>query len=204
MIIPSFQHRRNGAAEATGGAPRPRVQPVAPPAPAGPAGPRVLIVDDTASVRASLRLLLEEMGLVVVGEAGDGIIGVQAAQSLRPDVILMDWRMPGLDGLEATRRVVRLGLGIQVVMVTAFATRGFEDQARAAGAVTLVAKGEHPSAILDAIERAWRAHPRSAEGARPRALAMPPIPDSPQSSSGTAGGAWGLSGSSTEPGPGWR
>lgn len=149
-------HRHGGAADAAGGAPHPRVRPVAPIA---PRGPRLLIVDDTTAVRASLRLLLEETGLEVVGEAGDGVAAIQAAQALRPDVILMDWRMPGLDGLEATRRIVRLGLGIQVVMVTAFASPGFEDQARDAGAVTLVAKGEHPDTILEAIERAWREHP---------------------------------------------
>jgi DNA-binding NarL/FixJ family response regulator len=121
---------------------------------------RVLIVDDTASVRASLRLLLEDMGLDVVGEAGDGAAGVLAARALRPDVVLMDWRMPGVGGLEATRRIVRLGLGVQVVMVSAFATSGCAEQARDAGAVALVAKGEHPESILEAIERARREHHR--------------------------------------------
>jgi CheY-like chemotaxis protein len=153
-LIPAHQ-RQGGAAEATGDALRPRVRPVAPPAPPGPS---ILVVDDNAGVRASLRLLLEEMGLEIAGEAADGAAAVRAAQAIRPDVILMDWRMPGLDGLEATRRIMRLGLGTRVVMVTAFASPGCEEQARSAGAVALVAKGEHPGAILDAIERAWREH----------------------------------------------
>jgi CheY-like chemotaxis protein len=139
-------------------------------------------VDDNAGVRASLRLLLEEMGLEIAGEAADGAAAVRAAQAIRPDVILMDWRMPGLDGLEATRRIMRLGLGTRVVMVTAFASPGCEEQARSAGAVALVAKGEHPGAILDAIERAWREHSCLGDAdTSSRARAMPSAPDTPRS-----------------------
>lgn len=206
-MIPA-QHRQDGVAEATGGAPHPRVRPVAPLA---PPGPRILIVDDTRSVRAGLRLLLEEMGeemgLEIVGEAADGAAGVQAAQILWPDVILMDWRMPGLDGLEATRRIMRLGLGVQIVMVTAFASPGCEEQARNAGAVALVAKGEHPGAILDAIELAWREHPARETPTRPphRARAMPPTPDSPRSSMlpcwGSPGAIWPSDSTPSRPPP---
>jgi DNA-binding NarL/FixJ family response regulator len=104
-----------------------------------------------------MRSLLEIVDLEVVGEAGDGESGVAAAQALRPDIVLMDWRMPGMDGLEATRRIVALELGISVIIISAYATTGFEEQGRAAGAIELVAKGESPSVVLRAIDRAWRA-----------------------------------------------
>lgn len=153
LVLTTTQHHPDGAAEATGNPPHPRVQPVAPPA---SSGPRILVVDDTASVRASLRLLLDEMGIEVVGEASDGTAAARMAAYLKPDVVLMDLRMPVMDGLEATRQITRLGLDLQVLMISAYATPAFEVEAKEAGAVGLIAKGEHPSTIVEAIERAWR------------------------------------------------
>ncbi|HEX6917847.1 MAG TPA: response regulator transcription factor, partial [Phycicoccus sp.] len=66
----------------------------------------VLLVDDQAVVRAGLRMILELGGVDVVGEAGDGEEAVTATAELVPDVVLMDLRMPGTDGVEATRRIV--------------------------------------------------------------------------------------------------
>jgi CheY-like chemotaxis protein len=131
--------------------------------------PRILIVDDVARMRAALRSLLEIVELEVVGEAADGAGGVAAVEALRPDIVLMDLRMPGMDGLEATRRITALGLGVQVIVVSAYATPAFEQEARAAGAVELVAKGESPAAILRAIDEAWRARAGTPSGPRPRA-----------------------------------
>ena len=66
----------------------------------------VLIVDDDVLVRTGLRMMIETQDdLVVVGEAGDGETGVRLSEELRPDVVLMDIRMPGLNGIEATRRI---------------------------------------------------------------------------------------------------
>lgn len=118
--------------------------------------PRILLVDDNARLRASTRMLLELVDLEVVGEASDGLSGLAAVQELRPDIVLMDLRMPGMDGLEATKRITELGLPVQVIVVSAYATPAFEEQARDAGAVALIPKGDSPSLILRAIDEAWR------------------------------------------------
>jgi DNA-binding NarL/FixJ family response regulator len=83
---------------------------------------RVLIVDDNELVRDGLRMVLDPApDIEVVGEAGDGATGVAEATRLRPDVVLMDVRMPDLDGIEATRRIVALaGSPVRVLMLTTF------------------------------------------------------------------------------------
>jgi DNA-binding NarL/FixJ family response regulator len=83
---------------------------------------RVLLVDDAAFVREGFRMVLDpEPGIEVVGEAADGLTGVAEAERLRPDVVLMDVRMPVLDGIEATRRIVALdGPPVRVLMLTTF------------------------------------------------------------------------------------
>lgn len=82
--------------------------------------PSVLIVDDQELIRTGFRLILTARGIDVVGEAGDGAQAVQAAAELRPDVVLMDIRMPVMDGLEATRQILRLLPGCRVLMLTTF------------------------------------------------------------------------------------
>jgi DNA-binding NarL/FixJ family response regulator len=83
---------------------------------------RVLIADDTEFMREGLRMALEPSPAIeVVGEAADGATAVEEARRLRPDVVLMDIRMPGLDGIEATRRIVALdGAPVRVLMLTTF------------------------------------------------------------------------------------
>ena len=82
---------------------------------------RVLLVDDQAMVRGGFRMILwAEDDIDVVGEAADGAEAIEAVPRLRPDIVLMDIQMPGMDGLEATRRIVAGGPPARVVILTTF------------------------------------------------------------------------------------
>lgn len=113
---------------------------------------RVLVVDDEPLVRAGLRLVLDPgRGIEVVGEAGDGVAGVQAARRLDPDVVLMDVRMPGGDGIEAVHRIRAAGLRCRILMLTAFDTDEFVLSALRAGADGFLLKAEDPELIEQAV-----------------------------------------------------
>ena len=115
---------------------------------------RVLVADDQTLVRAGLRTLLEsDDDLQVVGEAGDGAEAVEAARRLRPDVVLMDIRMPVLDGLEATRRIVadELLAGVRVVVLTTFDLDENVYEALRAGASGFLAKDVDPAELRHAV-----------------------------------------------------
>jgi DNA-binding NarL/FixJ family response regulator len=109
---------------------------------------RVLIVDDQALLRASFRLLVDnEPDLTVVGEAGTGAEAVELASSLRPDVVLMDIRMPEMDGIEATR----LMDGPRVLVLTTFDLDEYVFGALRAGASGFLVKDTPPAELLAAI-----------------------------------------------------
>src|SRR4051812_40202506 len=115
---------------------------------------RVLIVDDQAVVRAGFRTILSsEPELEVVGEAADGLAGVAQAERLRPDVVLMDIRMPVLDGVEATRRVTRLAVEppIRVLILTTFNEDAYVYGALRAGASGFLLKDALPEDIVRAV-----------------------------------------------------
>jgi DNA-binding NarL/FixJ family response regulator len=115
------------------------------------AAPRVLIADDQALVRIGFRMILVAAGLEVVGEAADGLEAVAAVQALRPDVVLMDVRMPNLDGLEATRRVMQLDPTCRVLMLTTFDLDRYVYAALAAGASGFLLKEVSPEHLVAAV-----------------------------------------------------
>ncbi|MBD8060713.1 response regulator transcription factor [Actinomycetaceae bacterium Sa1BUA1] len=117
----------------------------------------VLVVDDQALVRAGFRLILEiEPDITVVGEAADGAQAVLQAAALRPDVVLMDVRMPVVDGIAATRQIVASGSGARVVMLTTFDMDEFVFAALRAGASGFLLKDVQPELLVSGI-RAVRA-----------------------------------------------
>ena len=113
---------------------------------------RVLIADDQALVRAGFRMILDaEDDLDVVGEASDGLQAVEQAKRLQPDVVLMDIRMPELDGIEATRRVVASGNGTKVLMLTTFDLNEYVYEALRAGASGFLLKDVPPEQLAAGI-----------------------------------------------------
>lgn len=115
---------------------------------------RVLIADDQQMIRAGFRLILAaETDIEVAGEAGDGAEAVALARTLRPDVVLMDIRMPVLDGLEATRRLLADGAetGARVIVLTTFDDDDYVFTALRAGASGFLLKNSPPERLIDAI-----------------------------------------------------
>jgi DNA-binding NarL/FixJ family response regulator len=113
---------------------------------------RVLLADDQELVRAGFRMILETQADVeVVGEAGDGVEAVAATRRLQPDVVLMDIRMPNLDGLQATRRILAAGSRSRVVILTTFDLDEYVYQALTAGASGFLLKNAPPEQLIGAV-----------------------------------------------------
>ena len=113
---------------------------------------RVLLVDDEAMVRAGLRLVLEvEPDVEVVGEASDGAEAVAAAGRLRPDVVLIDVRMPRMDGLAASRDILAADPDVKVVVLTTFNDDGYVHQALRLGASGFLLKVAPPERLAEAV-----------------------------------------------------
>jgi DNA-binding NarL/FixJ family response regulator len=120
---------------------------------------RVLLVDDHQVVRRGLRTFLEiQDDIEVVGEAADGSEGVAQAESLRPDVVLMDIKMPGTDGIEALRRLRELANPAKVLIVTSFTEQRTVVPALRAGASGYVYKDVDPEALAGAIRSVHAGH----------------------------------------------
>ena len=113
---------------------------------------RVLIADDQTLFRSGLaRLLKEDPRIDLAGEAADGNDAVKKAATLKPDVVLMDLRMPGLDGIEATTRILAAQPDCKVLILTTFDADSYVLQALRAGACGYVLKDAEPTAIVSAI-----------------------------------------------------
>ena len=113
--------------------------------------PRVVIADDQAFVRIGFRMILSSGGIEVVGEAADGVEAVAAVRELKPDVVLMDIRMPTMDGLEATRQIMRSDAGCRVLMLTTFDLDRYVYEALAAGASGFLLKDVTPEHLVAAV-----------------------------------------------------
>jgi len=116
---------------------------------------RVLIADDHPLMRKGLADILNGVeGIEVVGAAEDGAAAVALAYAVKPDIVLMDISMPGMDGIEATEKRVEMDSHVRVVMLTSYSEREKITQALAAGAVSYLTKDAPPEAVIRAIRSA--------------------------------------------------
>jgi response regulator NasT len=116
-----------------------------------PARPRIVIAEDEAIIRLDLREILEGQGYEVVGEAGRGDEAVELVRSLRPDLAILDVKMPGLDGISAARIITEERLAA-VLVLTAFSQRDLVEEARDAGALAYLVKPFQERDLVPAIE----------------------------------------------------
>jgi len=112
---------------------------------------RVVIADDESIIRMDLKTLLEEMGHVVAGEAADGQKALELARSLRPDVVIMDIKMPVMDGLDAAKIIAEEKIA-PVVLLTAYSQKDLIERAKQAGVFGYLVKPFQESDLMPAIE----------------------------------------------------
>ena len=115
--------------------------------------PRILIAEDEAIIRLDLKEMLEEEGIEVVGEAADGDAALRLAEEKKPDLVIMDIKMPGMDGLTAAEHVVEKDLAA-VLILTAFSGKDLVHRAAEAGAMAYLVKPFQKSDLMPAIELA--------------------------------------------------
>lgn len=123
---------------------------------------RVLVAEDESLIRLDLAEMLAEEGYQVVGEAGDGATAVRLAEELRPDLVVMDVKMPVLDGISAAERIVSQRIA-PVLILTAFSQRELVERAREAGAMAYLVKPFAKTDLVPAIEMALSRHEEIAQ-----------------------------------------
>ena len=123
----------------------------------GTARPRILIAEDEAIIRLDLKEMLEEEGIDVVAEASDGDAAIRLATEHKPDLVIMDIKMPGMDGLTAAERIISEGLGA-VLILTAFSQKDLVMRAAEAGAMGYLVKPFQKSDLMPAIDVALARH----------------------------------------------
>jgi len=119
---------------------------------------RVIIADDESIVRMDLREMLDSLGYLVVGETGDGESAVHLSRELRPDIVIMDIKMPGMDGIDAGRILTEERIA-PVLLLTAYSQHDLVDRAKEAGVMAYIVKPFHEADLAPAIEVAlqrWR------------------------------------------------
>ncbi len=116
---------------------------------------RIVLVDDEPDIRQGLRMCLElDPQLTIVGEAGDGQAALELVRTLKPDIVVMDISMPGLDGITTTQYLHLLAPRTAVIMLSIHENDRTREQARSAGAVAYVGKYESSQVLLEAIRQA--------------------------------------------------
>jgi two-component system, response regulator PdtaR len=115
---------------------------------------RVVIAEDEAIIRLDLKEILQDEGYEVVGETSRGDEAVELVRSRRPDLVILDIKMPGSDGLEAARAIHETGLQVAVLILTAFSQRDFIDEARDAGVAAYLVKPFQRIELIPAIDQA--------------------------------------------------
>ena len=118
------------------------------------ARPRVLVVDDDLSLRSELVSMLEEEGFDIVGEASDGLPAVELAAALAPEVVLLDLRMPSMNGIEATRLIRQQSAPPAVVLLSAYDDATLKESAAEAGAFDFLVKGCRAEFVVGVVQRA--------------------------------------------------
>lgn len=116
---------------------------------------RVIVADDESIVRMDLREMLDSLGYLVVGEAGDGESAVHLSRELRPDIVIMDIKMPGMDGIDAGKILTEERIA-PVLLLTAYSQQDLVDRAKDAGVMAYIVKPFHEADLAPAIEVALR------------------------------------------------
>ena len=119
---------------------------------------RVIVADDESIVRMDLREMLDSLGYLVVGEAGDGESAVHLSRELKPDIVIMDIKMPGMDGIDAGRVLTEERIA-PVLLLTAYSQQDLVERAKEAGVMAYIVKPFHEADLAPAIEvalRRWR------------------------------------------------
>ncbi len=115
--------------------------------------PRILLVDDESILRNILKNVLRNEGYSVVGEAGDGVAALELCRGLKPDLVLLDINMPGVDGLDVLQAIRRYFPSIKVIMVSAYGSLDRVSSAISSGAVGFVVKPFNAASVIKQIER---------------------------------------------------
>ena len=126
---------------------------------------RVVLVDDNDEIQRLVAEILSEAGHEIVAEANDGPTGIRAALAHRPDLVIMDWQMPGMDGIEATRRIRAEDSGIAILAFTSTSDPSVHDAFLEAGALLCLDKARMAGGLLRAVRDTE--HARATEAVRP-------------------------------------
>lgn len=121
-------------------------------------GLRIVIADDEALTRMDIREMLEESGHIVVGEAGNGMQAIELVRAVKPDLVMMDVKMPVLDGIEAAKAIS--DLGYPVLLLTAYSQAQIVERAKKVGAINFLVKPVSERDVLPAVEMTYALHQR--------------------------------------------